>query len=148
MVMRQLQGDSYVTVASDKSGSIRHQLKLTDLAPGSYMIWLGTQAKPESKPLPGTEINLGSFRDQRKLVLETGKTESVRFRYVSFDPHAARGERTAVLRLRLPDGSPARGRKVKVYYYDGHYGSLVVFTGTVPDSGEIKLQGITDRVTR
>src|SRR5207302_5582723 len=29
---------------------------------------------------------------------------------------------------------------------DGHYGKLVVFSGTVPDSGDVTLTGLTDRV--
>jgi thiol-disulfide isomerase/thioredoxin len=52
-----------------------------------------------------------------------------------------------VLRIRLPDGTPAKGRRVKVEYYDGHYGMLVVFSGTAPDSGELTLRGLTDRAT-
>jgi hypothetical protein len=66
---------------------------------------------------------------------------------VPFDANAFRGKCTAVLRVRMPDDTPARGRRLEVGYYDGHYGSLVVFSGPLPDSGEITLKDITDRVT-
>jgi hypothetical protein len=33
-----------------------------------------------------------------------------------------------------------------VEYYDGHYGNLVVSSGAIPNSGELTLKGITDRV--
>jgi thiol-disulfide isomerase/thioredoxin len=66
---------------------------------------------------------------------------------VPFDPNAFRGKRTAVVRILTANGTPAKGRQVEVGYYDGHYGSLVVFSGLVPSSGEITLKGVTDRVT-
>ena len=46
----------------------------------------------------------------------------------------------------MPDGTPAKDRRLKVEYHDGHYGNLVVFSGTVPESGELTLKGLTDRV--
>jgi RNA polymerase sigma factor (sigma-70 family) len=145
-VMRQLHGNSYLEVATDVAPSIKHERKLTDLSPGNYLVSVRTQPKPESKQLAGTEINPGLYFDQKKLVLEAGKSERVDFRYALFDPNAFRGQRTAVLRLRLPNGSPAADRKITVEYQGGHYGAQVVFAGKIPKSGEITLKGLTDQV--
>jgi thiol-disulfide isomerase/thioredoxin len=125
----------------------KHELKLTDLSPGHYLVSLSTRPKSTETKVPGTEIDLGSYRDRRELDLQAGKAQAVRFGYAPFDPDTFRGKRTAVVRIRMPDGTPAKGRKVEISYYDGHYGQLAVFSGPVPSSGEIKLQGITDRIT-
>jgi thiol-disulfide isomerase/thioredoxin len=95
----------------------------------------------------GTEIDLGSYHDRKELDLEAGKSGQVHFGHVTFDANAFRGQRTAVLHIRLPDGAPAKGRRLEVGYFDGHYGSLAVFSGPVPDSGKVTLKGITERVT-
>ncbi|HEY7329890.1 MAG TPA: sigma-70 family RNA polymerase sigma factor [Gemmataceae bacterium] len=145
-VLRQIQGESYLGVATDEAPSVKHQLKLTDLPPGTYLVNVFTQPKPESKPLVGTEINPGSYHDQKKLVLEAGKSEQVDFRYAPFDLQAFRGQRTAVLRIRRPDGTPAANRELKVEYQGGHYGRQLVFAGRIPESGEVTLKDLTDRV--
>jgi thiol-disulfide isomerase/thioredoxin len=97
--------------------------------------------------VPGTEIDRGRYGDQRELDLGAGQSEQVQFGYVPFNPDAFRGKRSATVRIRTADGGPAKGRQVQVGYYDGHYGLLTVFTGPVPESGEILLKDITDRVT-
>jgi RNA polymerase sigma factor (sigma-70 family) len=145
-VMRQLHGASYLEVATDLAASTRHALRLTDLAPGGYLVSVRTQPKPESKQVPGTEINPGSYYERKKLDLAAGKSERINFGYTPFDQDAFRGKRTAVVRIRMPDGTPAKGRNVTVGWADGHYGLLSVFTGRVPASGEIRLEGLTDRV--
>jgi thiol-disulfide isomerase/thioredoxin len=146
-VMRQIEGNAYLDVATDVAAAVKHELKLTDLAPGHYYIRVGTQPKSEETKVPGTEIDRGSYRDRKELDLRAGQSERVRFGYVPFDPNAFCGRHTAVVRIRTPDGTPAKGRHVKIDYYDGHYGSLTVFSGPVPDSGEITVKGVTDRVT-
>jgi RNA polymerase sigma factor (sigma-70 family) len=146
-VMRQIEGNAYLDVASDVATAVKHQLNLTDLAPGHYMVSVGTRPKSEETKVPGTEIDRGRYSDRRELDLQAGQSEQVQFGYVPFDPDAFRGKRTAVVRIRMPDGTPAKGRRVEVGYYDGHYGLLVVFSGLVPNSGEITLGGLTDRVT-
>jgi RNA polymerase sigma factor (sigma-70 family) len=146
-VMRQVEGNAYLDVAGDVAAGVKHELKLTDLAPGHYLVSVGTRPRSEETKVPGTEIDRGRYGDRRELDLQAGQSEQVQFGYVPFDPDAFRGSRTAVVRIRTADGTPARARKVEVGYYDGHYGSLVVFSGPVPDSGEITLNGITDRVT-
>jgi thiol-disulfide isomerase/thioredoxin len=147
-VMKRIPGttNSYRTVATKKTTAMSDELKVTDLAPGAYSVSVRTQPRPESKQVAGTEINPGSFWDQRKLVLQAGQVEPVSFRYTPFDPDAFRGQRTAVLRIRMPDGTPAKGRRLTVGYFDGHYGLLPVFTGSVPESGEVSLKDLTDRV--
>jgi thiol-disulfide isomerase/thioredoxin len=146
-VMRQLEGDAYLDVATDVAAAVQHKRKLTDLAPGHYLVSVGTRPRSEATKVPGTPIDRGRYSDRRELDLQAGQSEQVQFGYVPFDPDAFRGRRTAVVRVRMPDGTPAGGRPVEVGYYDGHYGSLVVFSGLLPNSGEITLRGITDRVT-
>jgi hypothetical protein len=143
-VMRQLQGNSYLSVASAVGPSLTPRLKLTDLAPGPYLVDVRTQPQDDSKPLPGTEINVGAYFDRKILTLQDGQSERIDFRSVPFDPHAFRGTRKAVVHIRTPDGRPAKDRNASVTRFDGHYGSQVVFSGTVPESGDIVLTDITD----
>jgi beta-lactamase regulating signal transducer with metallopeptidase domain/thiol-disulfide isomerase/thioredoxin/protocatechuate 3,4-dioxygenase beta subunit len=143
-VMRQLQGNSYLSVASSGADSLTPRLKLTDLAPGHYLVDVRTQPQDNSKPLAGTEINVGSYFDRKIVMLEGGQTERIDFRSVPFDPDAFRGTRKAVLHITTPDGSPANDRNVSVTRFDGHYGSQVVFSGMVSESGDVVLTGITD----
>jgi RNA polymerase sigma factor (sigma-70 family) len=147
-VMRQIEGNAYLYVASDDvAAAVKHELRLTDLSPGHYYITVGTRPKSDDTKVPGTQIDRGVYSDRKELDLQAGQSEQVQFGYVPFDPDAFRGKRTATVRIQKPDGTPAKDRQVKVDYYDGHYGSLVVFSGVVPKSGEIILRDITDRVT-
>jgi len=145
-LMRQLQGDSYLTVATSAGGTLTPKLKVTDLAPGNYLVDVRTQPTDESQPLPNTQINLGAYFDRRTVELAAGQSEQVDFRSVPYQVDAFRGSRTAVVRIKTPDGKPATDRNVQVAYFDGHYGSQVVFEGAVPASGDIVLSGITDKV--
>jgi RNA polymerase sigma factor (sigma-70 family) len=146
VVYRQIQGNSYLDVATVFAAGHKHALELTDLAPGSYLVSVRTQPKAEGKQVPGAEINPGAYYDRRKPVLAAGASERIHFGWTAFDPNAFRGKRTALVRIRMPDGTPAKGRKVSVSWYDGHYGSLPVFAGQVPASGELRLEGLTDRL--
>lgn len=140
----QLQGNTFWNVTSSGGTSLTPRLKVTDLAPGNYFVTVRTQPKDDRKPLPGTAINVGMYYDQRKLTLKAGQSERIDFRSTPFDPNAFRGSRTAVVRIRTPDGKPAKGRKASVTYFDGHYGAQGVFSGAVPASGDIVLPGLTD----
>jgi RNA polymerase sigma factor (sigma-70 family) len=137
---------SYLTVATKETTAPGEELRLTDLAPGTYRASVRTHPKRDSKSPSDTAINPGAYHDAREFTLEPAQSIPVRFRYQAFDPKAFRGQRTAVLRFRMPDGTKAKGARVKVEYYDGHYGNLVVYSGTIPASGDLTLQGITDRV--
>ncbi|HEX7378050.1 MAG TPA: redoxin family protein, partial [Pirellulales bacterium] len=143
-VLWQIQGNSYLNVASVADGSLTPRLKLTDLAPGHYLADVRTQPRDDSKPLAGTQVNLGRYHDRRMSALKDGQVEKIDFRSSPYDLDAFRGTRTAVLRITTADGKPAQGREVSVTRYDGHYGSQVVFSGAVPESGEIMLAGISD----
>src|SRR5262249_4568204 len=145
-VMRQLQGNSYLEVATETAASTRHTLKLTDLAPGTYMVSVRTQPKTESKRVPDDPVNPGAYYAQKKLVVTAAASERVRFGYTPFDPTAHCGKRTGVVRIRMPDGTSAKGRQVSVVWSDGHYGALPVYSGRLPASGELRLEGLTDRV--
>ncbi len=144
-IMRQLQGNEYSMVATSAIDSLTPNLTVTDLAPGKYIVDVRTQPKDESKPISGSEINPGTFFDRKKVILEEGQRERIDFRSVPYQPDAYRGSRTAVLQIKTADGRPAAGRNIQVHYFDGHYGSLVVFDGPVPASGDIVLSGITDK---
>ncbi|MHC5540492.1 TlpA family protein disulfide reductase, partial [Singulisphaera rosea] len=144
-VLRQLQGNSYLEVSSTSGTSPSPQLKLTDLAPGKYLVSVRTQPKEEIKPLPGTEINIGAYFDQRQPTLKAGQSERIEFRSTPYDPNAFRGKRTAVVKIRTSDHKPAQGRHASVTYFDGHYGTQVVYSGAVPASGDIELTGLTDK---
>jgi RNA polymerase sigma factor (sigma-70 family) len=150
-VFRKLDGNAVVEVAREVANSVKHQLKLIDLAPGDYLVDVRTVSK-ESSPkvpsiLPGIEIDPGAYLDRKNVTLRSAQAEQFQFGFTPFAPEAFRGQRSAVLRIRMADGSPAAGRKVTVGYYDGHYGTQVVFSGTVPQSGSITLTKITDRPT-
>jgi thiol-disulfide isomerase/thioredoxin len=133
-------------VATSAIDSLTPNLTVTDLAPGKYIVDVRTQPKDESKPISGSEINPGTFFDRKKVILKEGQRERIDFRSVPYQPDAYRGSRTAVLQIKTPDGTPAAERNIQVYYFDGHYGSQVVFDGPVPASGDIVLSGITDKV--
>jgi thiol-disulfide isomerase/thioredoxin/protocatechuate 3,4-dioxygenase beta subunit len=144
-MMWQIQGDSYLNVASGIGPSLTPRINVTDLAPGHYHISVRTQPQDESKPLPGTEINVGMYYDQRTPTLAAGQTERIDFRSTAYDPDTFRGTRNAVVRIRTPNGMPAKGAKASISRFDSHYGAQVVFNGLVPASGDIELTGITDR---
>ncbi len=144
-VLWRIQGNSYLEAASASGASLTPRLELTDLAPGDYLVSVRTQPREESKPVPGTEINVGAFFDQRQLTLTAGQPERIEFHPTPFDPNAFRGTRTAVVKIRKSDGTPAQGRNASVTYFDGHYGAHTVFKGAVPATGEIVLTGLTDK---
>ena len=148
-IMPKLEGNDYsmlismiVTSAGD---TLAPKLTVTDLAPGNYHVGVRTQPIDKSKPLPGSEINQGTFFEVREVVLAAGQHKRIDFRSVPYQPDAFHGSRTAVLQIKTADGRPAAGRNIQVHYFDGHYGSQLVFDGPVSASGDIVLSGITDK---
>ncbi|MFN7450593.1 MAG: M56 family metallopeptidase [Pirellula sp.] len=148
-IMPKREGNDYsmlismiVTSAGD---TLAPKLTVTDLAPGNYHVGVRTQPIDKSKPLPGSGINQGTFFEVREVVLAAGQHKRIDFRSVPYQPDAFHGTRTAILQIKTADGRPAAGRNIQVHYFDGHYGSQLVFDGPVPASGDIVLSGITDK---
>jgi thiol-disulfide isomerase/thioredoxin len=135
----------YLDVASTKGSSLPHKMRMTDLAPGVYRVSVATTPKPDVQNLPETMINPGAYHDHKTITLAAGQTEHIAFQAAPVNLAAFRGNRTAVVRVLTPEGKPAAGRQIVVGYFDGHYyGSLPVFSGKVPESGEVVLKDITD----
>lgn len=127
----------------DESGNF----EAADLAAGDYRVEVRTKAKPAVNPVTTLNgpLNPGEFVEIEEITLKAGETREFNFRYQPFDAQAFRGDRSATLRLLKSDGTPAAGREVAINYFDGHYGSIDVFAGQTSATGEILLQGITDR---
>jgi thiol-disulfide isomerase/thioredoxin len=123
-------------------------LRIADLAAGEYRIMVGTHAKRGTQSIPGTQtpINPGEFRDFHEVTLVAGQTRRVDSHYAPLDLQSFRGPRSAAVQVAKPDGKPASGVDLSIAYFDGHYGRIPVFTGPVPQSGTIRLEGITDHV--
>jgi beta-lactamase regulating signal transducer with metallopeptidase domain/thiol-disulfide isomerase/thioredoxin len=144
-VLMQIPGkSSYIELTNQTDNLDIKPLKFTDLPPANYRVMFRTL--PDSVPnKPYTPApDPSRFSDTKVLALQAGEVEKVNFQYVPFDANAFHGKRAAVVRLETADGKPAAGRNVTIGYYDGHYGSLPVFEGAVPESGEITLTDITD----
>ncbi|WP_397568107.1 thioredoxin-like domain-containing protein [Schlesneria sp. T3-172] len=145
-IHRTILGNRVLVADSHEVEGRAAQWSITDLAPGNYTAYVRTQ--PENKTLtkePAVKHE-GKYSDRKNLDLKPGEIEHVVFRSTPYDPNAYRGDRTAVLQILTPDRTPAAARQLNVTYYDGHYGSLEVFTGLIPESGKIELAGITDHV--
>jgi thiol-disulfide isomerase/thioredoxin len=127
----------FLDVASGDGPKPKQELKLTELPPGEYLATVHAHAKPgATSPLVYTATK--SFH------LAAGQSERIEIPFTPPDPNAFRGDRTAILHLLKPDGSPLTGEKVTISYHDEHY-VLPVFSGTIPASGTVTLEGITDR---
>jgi thiol-disulfide isomerase/thioredoxin len=149
-VMRKEPGteSSYLSVATTEAHSQRPELRLADLSPGDYQVTIRTIARSGVNDVPGTgarPINPGVYMDMKQFTLGAGQTQRIDFRYSPLDLEAYRGHHTARVRIARPDGKPAVGRPVTVEYFDGHYGMLTVYSGTVPASGVLELKEITGR---
>jgi thiol-disulfide isomerase/thioredoxin len=123
--------------------------RIADLASGDYRVRVNTNQKPKVQDVPGTKwpsANPGEYGDWRQVTLAPGQSLRINFKYEPFDINVFRGHRTAILRFLKPDGKPAADRKVWVGYFDGHYGTVPVFSGPTSPSGEVTLENITDRV--
>jgi len=144
------QGDAMQDIADTNSESANLDFRVTDLRPGDYLVTIRTKPKPDVQILPSTVvdkephsgINPGVYYDRKIVSLKRGHIESIDFGFSPFDSEAFRGNYTAVLRIDKPDGSPAAGGKINISFYDGHYGSLPVFSGEIPPTGEITLKNL------
>jgi thiol-disulfide isomerase/thioredoxin len=123
--------------------------RITDLAAGDYRVRVNTNQKPKVQDVPGTKwpsANPGEYGDWRQVTLAPGQSQRINFKYKPFDINVFRGHRTAILRFLKPDRKPAADRKVWVGYFDGHYGTVPVYSGPTSPSGGVTLENITDRV--
>jgi thiol-disulfide isomerase/thioredoxin len=75
-----------------------------------------------------------------------GKTAKEVISFVPFDAHANAGSGHARISVLLPNGEPAAGKPLKIHWFDGHYGPLVIFDQLVPDDGIVNLNGISQAV--
>ena len=106
-----------------------------------------TVPKPGVEAVETSEVNPGRFWDRRQMHLHAGQIANVDFKFIPFDAMAYRGTRSVTIRVLDQKGKPATGKKVQVLYHDGHYGYLEAFSGSVRDGGELKIDGITDRLS-
>ncbi len=136
---------SYFTVASLDSERGRQQLRVADLAPGTYKVTVLRRTKRAGQESPPSTGHSGAYRDSREVSLSAGETRHLEFRYAPFDPNVFRGNCTARIRIINSDGSPAAGCPVKVNYRDARYGDLEVFSGRTSRSGECEIRSIIDR---
>jgi thiol-disulfide isomerase/thioredoxin len=137
---------SYISLATQDNAADGKTLALRDLPPGNYWVRLVSEPKGDANKPYSEEPDAGRFSDTRQFSLKAGQVEKIDFHYVPLDSQAFRGKRSATIRIETADGKPAVGRELRIDYYDGHYGSLRVYSGTVPESGKIMLDDITDVV--
>ncbi|MEX2317502.1 MAG: TlpA disulfide reductase family protein [Pirellulales bacterium] len=143
----EMAGDSYLSVATEKKMLDDPKYSIGDLAPGNYMVRMQTSpAKLEGVREVPDANRAAYFADVQHIQLAPGEKSEVNFTYVPYDPEAYRGTRTAAISVLNQDGSPAVGKKVKISYFDGHYGMLTVHEGTVADDGIVRLENVTDRM--
>jgi thiol-disulfide isomerase/thioredoxin len=123
--------------------------RVVDLAAGDYIVRVETNPKPKVQEVPQTDapaVNPGAYSDWKNVPLAAGQSVRIGFHYEPFNPNEFRGARTAVLRFVKPDAKPAAGKEIWIGYFDGHYGTVTVFSGRATASGEVILQDVTDRV--
>lgn len=152
IVYRKVAGSNRILQVMVQDGQpLPKDFQLSDLAAGDYAVWVRTQSKARkrsSKKYDPFAADPAVFRDARDVTLAAGETKRVDLQYVPFDAQAARGDRTAIVRITKPDGKPAAGLEVIIGYYDGHYGQIPVFSGKVPASGEITLKDVTAKAPK
>jgi thiol-disulfide isomerase/thioredoxin len=136
---------SYEEVMSRQGDTRRQTLRLADLAPAEYQVDLVGLRKRDQQEMSRVKSHPYRYFESRNVVLRAGETRHVDFRYKSLDANAFRGDRTAKIRIVNADGSPAAARRVTVSYRSGGHGYQEVFSGNVSQSGEVQIQGITDR---
>ncbi|MBX9787966.1 MAG: TlpA family protein disulfide reductase [Pirellulales bacterium] len=150
-VMRMTGLGTAFIVESRTKLSLGETILVAGLAPGVYRAEVRTQPKPGVANIARSdehfgELNPGMFVNRQDVDLPAGETRFAELAYQPFDPNAFRGSRTAKLRIVSPAGAATANRRVAVGYWDGHYGELEVFVGELPESGELPLAKITDRV--
>lgn len=134
----------YIRVAS-ADRPVGEKFSMSDLGPGSYSLWLRTTPSEGIEEDGETGINPGKFKDKREFKLESNQTKNIDFEFIPFNQKVFQGDGTARIKVLGPDGLPAKGRTIKVTYYDGHYGHLTIHEGTIPDNGVTVLEGVSQK---
>ena len=129
-------------VASEYGATPPKAVHLPDLPAATYTVSLRTIPRTTSAADDGP--GPGRYTFEQEVKLQAGQAEKVEIRYVPPDLNAFRGNRTAVIRFAGAGGQTATGRQVSIVFADAHFGSLPVFSGVVPESGEITLANLTD----
>ncbi|MCX7717681.1 MAG: TlpA family protein disulfide reductase [Candidatus Sumerlaeaceae bacterium] len=115
--------------------TLRHEF--TDLAPGEYLVAFRAQ-HPYGWLTEGRTVSVKMHR----LVLAPGDNPPVSAQYWLKNPARYRGDFAATVKVLRADGSPASGAKYALTVSDALYGDLEVSRGTVPDSGELRFDGL------
>ena len=123
-------------------------LRITDLAPGTYIVLLRTEPEGESaRPVADTEINPGRFFARREVELMAGGTAQAVISFVPFDADAHKGAGNARVTVLLSNGDPAAGKPLKIRWGGGHYGQHVIVDQPVPKDGIVHLRGVSLRAS-
>lgn len=136
-------GSIYMVLNSDVVIDETTPLTIADLGPGKYKVDVRTTPKDQSKPDTRTTINTGRFFERETVTVRSGESADLSFVWTPFNPNAYRGTANAEIKVVNGNGTIPSGRTVKVAWFDGHYGSLEVFQGPLPDTGIIRLQGVS-----
>jgi thiol-disulfide isomerase/thioredoxin len=131
-------------MASNRVVNSVKPVHLADLPAGSYTISLSTAPASSTTSAMNGEAQSGRFKFEKVVTLTAGQTEKVNIHYVPLNVNAFRGHRSAVIHVDTAGGKPASGREIKVRFVDPHYGQLPVYSGPLPESGEVTLNDITD----
>ena len=119
-------------------------VKFSELPPGNYRITIRTWSPDGAKSNEPTSPDAKHFSDSKQIALQAGHPEKVELHYVPFDAKAYSGHRKAIVRIATADGQPAAGRDVKIDFSYPHYGMLPVYSGAVPENGEVTLNDISE----
>ena len=131
-----------------ESLALGEPFRLTDLAPGEYMVQVHTVPVSDVEEIRdsrghGLGINPGRFAGRQVATLESGESASLKIDWVPFDRELWRGNANADIHVLNCDGTVPAGEMVRVLWYDGHYGGLPVLEKELPASGVIELRGVT-----
>lgn len=141
--MQRYQGNSYFSV---RGGELApgEPFVSDGIGPGEYLlrVVVGERAVQDDGSAAGDSK---PFFDRRSFTLAWGDDKDVVFEHSPFDPNAHRGDGTARLRVVAADGRPAAGRRLRVRYFDGHYGLIDVCDEPLSADGGTVLRGVSRR---
>lgn len=121
--------------------------EVDDLGPGLYRLQVATQPIDSSEEINNRDVHPGRFREVRNITLEPNQKKQVTFDYVPFDSLAFRGDGTARIQVLSADEELVTNRPIKVSFFDGHYGMLTAYEGSIPDDGSTVIKGLSTQLT-